>query len=184
MDYFEQKEILDTFRIIIDTREQNTPRASERYKSFGVPVERAVLDYGDYCGLVTIDGAPIYDTATRIRARCVVERKMSLDELAMCFTRDRDRFRKEFQRASDNNAKVYLLVENGSWEAILNHRYRSRLHPNAFMATLTAWTVRYNIVPIFCKAGTSGKLIKELLYRDIKEQVEQGKCGTTVTMNL
>ena len=109
---------------------------------------------------------------------------MSLDELAMCFTRDRDRFRKEFQRASDNNAKVYLLVENGSWEAILNRRYRSRLHPNAFMATLTAWTVRYNIVPIFCKAGTSGKLIKELLYRDIKEQVEQGKCGTTVTMNL
>ena len=102
---------------------------------------------------------------------------MSLDELAMCFTRGRDRFRREFERASAAGAKVFLLVENGSWEAIMKHRYRSRFNAKAFEATLTAWTVRYNIVPLFCKADTSGELIREILYRDMKERLERGEYG-------
>ena len=177
MDHFEINEILQTFQIVADTREQNTPRASERLKSFGVPVQRATLNYGDYCGLITINGEPIYDTSSRISASCCIERKMSLDELAMCFTRGRDRFRREFDRATDQGAKVYLLVENASWEAIQKHRYRSRFNPSAFQASLVAWSIRYNLTPVFCKAETSGELIKEILYRDIKERLARGEYG-------
>jgi hypothetical protein len=43
------------------------------------------------------------------------------------------------------------------------------------MASLMAWTVRYNLRPIFCKAETSGALIKEILYRDMKERLERGE---------
>ena len=100
----------------------------------------------------------------------------SLDELAGCFTRDRDRFRREMERAISSNAKVYLLIENASWEAILNHRYRSRFNPEAFKASLTAWTARYGLIPVFCKADTSGMLIREILYREIKERLET-QCG-------
>ena len=140
MDHFEVEEALATFRIIVDNREQNTPKAVERYKTFGVPYERATLSYGDYCGSIMVSGSSIYDTSRRISARCVIERKMSLDELAMCFTRGRDRFRREMERATLNGAIVYLLVENASYEAIINHRYRSRFNPVAFLASLTAWT--------------------------------------------
>lgn len=177
MDHFEINEILQTFQIVADTREQNTPRASERFKSFGVPVQRATLNYGDYCGLITINGEPIHDTSSRISASCCIERKMSLDELAMCFTRGRDRFQREFDRAADQGAKVYLLVENASWEAIQKHRYRSRFNPSAFQASLVAWSIRYNLTPVFCKAETSGELIKEILYRDIKERLARGEYG-------
>lgn len=177
MDHFEVEEALATFRIIVDNREQNTPKAVERYKSFGVPYERATLSYGDYCGSIIIGCSSIYDTSRRISARCVIERKMSLDELAMCFTRGRDRFRREMERATLNGAIVYLLVENASYEAIINHRYRSRFNPVAFLASLTAWTVRYNLRPIFCKAETSGTVIKEILYRDMKERLEKGEYG-------
>ena len=177
MDHFEVEEALATFRIIVDNREQNTPKAVERYKTFGVPYERATLSYGDYCGSIMVSGSSIYDTSRRISARCVIERKMSLDELAMCFTRGRDRFRREMERATLNGAIVYLLVENASYEAIINHRYRSRFNPVAFLASLTAWTVRYNLRPIFCKAETSGMVIKEILYRDIKERLEKGEYG-------
>lgn len=177
MDHFEINEILQTFQIVADTREQNTPRASERFKSFGVPVQRATMNYGDYCGLITINGEPIYDTSSRISASCCIERKMSLDELAMCFTRGRDRFRREFERAADQGAKVYLLVENASWEAIQKHRYRSRFNPSAFQASLVAWSIRYNLTPVLCKAETSGELIKEILYRDIKERLARGEYG-------
>lgn len=178
MDNFEIADALQTFRIIADTREQNTPKAAERFAAFAVPVVRATLNYGDYCGTVTLpDGQEVLDTSAKISPACVIERKMSLDELAGCFTRGRDRFRREFERARDVSAKIYLLVENGSWEAIIRHRYRSRLHPEAFRASLTAWMVRYDADVIFCKADTSGLMIKEILYRDIKERLERGEYG-------
>lgn len=177
MDSFEIREILNSFRIIADTREQRTPKAEERFKSFGVPVERATLSYCDYCGNIDLPGGVLYGMDSVIKPACCIERKMSLDELASCFTRGRDRFRREFERASEAGARVYLLIENGSWEAIANHRYRSRYHEAAFTASLTAWTIRYNLVPLFCKSGTSGKLIREILYRDMKERLERGEYG-------
>lgn len=167
-------DILKTFRIIVDTREQRTKRAKERYESFGVPYLHSTLSYGDYCGQVALPGGILYpDISSTVSALCVIERKMSLDELAQCFTRSRDRFRREFERAAENNAKVWLLVENGNWEGILNHRYRSRYNPEAFKASLAAWAVRYNMTPVFCRSGTSGILIKEILYRDMKERLEK-----------
>ena len=177
MDHFEVTEALSTFRILVDNREQATPKAVERYKSFGVPFERATLNYGDYCGVITVNGSSIYDTTKAVKPACVIERKMSLDELASCFTRSRDRFRREMERACSSGSKVYLLVENGSYEGIIKHRYKSRYNPTAFLASLTAWTVRYNIIPIFCKAETSGQIIKEILYRDMKERLERGEYG-------
>lgn len=176
MEAFEIDGIMKTFSVIVDTREQNTPKAAARYEAFGVPYERATLYFGDYCGQVTLpDGNKLHDTSRTIRAACVVERKMSMDELAMCFTRERSRFKKEFERAAECGSRVYLLVENASWEGILNHRYRSRFRPEAFMASLTAWMVRYDVAPVFCKADTSGKIIKEILYRDIKERLEKSR---------
>ena len=177
MDHFEVTEALNTFQILVDNREQATPKAVERYKSFGVPYKRATLNYGDYCGIITLNDSEIYDTAHSVKASCVIERKMSLDELAMCFTRGRDRFRREMERAASNDSTVYLLVENATYEGIIKHRYRSRFSPSAFLASLTAWTVRYNLRPIFCKADTSGQLIKEILYRDMKERLERGEYG-------
>lgn len=178
MNPFEIKDALESFRIIADTREQRTPRAAERFKAFGCPVDRATLAYGDYTANVSLpSGSELHDITKTITAPCVIERKMSLDELAMCFTRGRDRFRREFERAQAANAKAYLLVEGASYESIMNGRYRSRYNPAAFLASLTAWCVRYDLTPVFCRAETSGKIIKEILYRDIKERLERGDYG-------
>ena len=177
MELFEVEDALKSFRILVDNREQNTPKAVERYAAFGVPYERATLKFGDYAGQIMLPGGRLYDTAKPVTARCVVERKMSLEELAACFTRERDRFRREFERAAEAGAKTYLLVENASYEAIVNHRYRSKFNPNAMLASLIAWSVRYDLTPVFCRAATSGKLIKEILYRDVKERLQRGEFG-------
>lgn len=175
MDPFEIKEVLGTFEILVDRREQWTAKAMERYESFAVPYSRATLDYGDYaCNCTLPDGSRLYDTESRVMPSAAIERKMSLDELAMCLGRDRERFEREMQRAADHKARIYLLIEDATWEGLLHHRYRSKLHPNAFFASLTAWMIRYNLNVVFCKAGTSGKLIKEILYRDLKERLENG----------
>lgn len=179
MDRFEIEDVLKSFRIVVDTREQNTNRAAARFAALGDNLERATLDYGDYCANVTLpDGKPLHDiSVNRLFPPAVVERKMSLDELAGCFTRSRDRFRREFERAGDHGAKVYLLTECASWEKIYRHDYRSRFNPKAYSASFCAWLVRYGITPLFCEPGTSGKLIREILYRDIKERLKKGEYG-------
>lgn len=178
MDAFQQKEVLSTFRVLVDRREQLTDRARRRYKAFGSPYEMATLSYCDYAyNAILLDGRPVYDTSDTIRPVCAVERKMDLDELAGCFTRERKRFRREFERAMDAGARVYLFVENASWENLIAGKYRSRFNPVAFLASLTAWTVRYNLQVIFCKEETTGRLIREVLYRDLKERLERGEFG-------
>ena len=102
---------------------------------------------------------------------------MDLDELAGCFTRERARFRREFERARDAGARVYLFVENATWENLVNGKYRSKFAPAAFEASLLAWQARYGFSLIFCKEETSGRLIKNILFRELKERLERGDYG-------
>lgn len=176
MDIFDQREVLKSFRILVDSREQATKRAEKRYKSFSAPYSRATLDYGDYTyNAVLPSGELLFDTNSTIKPFCVVERKMNLDELATCFTRGRGRFQREFERALDQQCRIYLICENSNWENLLNGKYRSKFNSNAFLASSVAWMVRYNMNVVFCKEETSGKLIKEILYRDLKERLERGE---------
>lgn len=178
MTIFDQKEVLKSFEILHDSREQGTERAKKRYESFGVPHKRAVLSYGDYTYNATLpDGSKIYDVSKTISPVCVVERKMNLDELAGCFTRSRQRFQREFERAQEHGSRIYLLCEDANWENLLNGKYKSRMSAEAFSASVFAWMIRYNMNIVFCKEETSGKIIKEILYRDLKERLENGQYG-------
>ena len=164
--------------ILHDTREQQTDRARRRYKAFGVPTEAAVLDYGDYTYQAQLpDGSLIYDTSGRIEPVCSVERKMDLDELAMCFTKERKRFEAEMMRCRDHGGRMFLLVEDATWEKLLLGRYRSRFKPKAFLASIIAWSIRYDLQVIFCTQDSSPRLIREILYRDLKERLERGDDG-------
>lgn len=174
MTPIEIERILDGMVILRDTREQDTARARRRYQAFGLPCRKAVLDYGDYTYNATISDKTIFDEGDRIRPLCAIERKMNLDELAGCFTRERKRFEAEMKRCQANGGRMYLLVENATWELLLLGRYRSRFRPNAFVASLTAWMVRYDLQVVFCKEDTSPRIIREILYRDLKERLETG----------
>lgn len=176
MNNFEIKDCLDSMTILVDSREQDTDRARERYSRFGIPYERCALDYGDYTYNFTLpNGEQMHKITGKVSPSCAVERKMNLDELANCFTRERKRFEAEFLRGKENNARIYLLVENATWEHLLNGKYRSKMNPKAFEASILAWMVRYNAQIVFCKAETSGELIKEILYRELKERLERGE---------
>jgi ERCC4-type nuclease len=176
MDIFDREKVLESFRILVDRREQPSKRAEARYNSFGSPYERATLSYGDYTYNATLpDGTSILDVSDTVQPLCSVERKMDLDELASCFTHSRLRFEREFLRAKENNARIYLLVENASWENLLNGKYRSRFNAKAFEASVLAWQIRYDLQLYFCKEETSGRLINDILYRDLKERLERGE---------
>ena len=157
------KSALKSMVCLVDTREQDTPLFRKRMQNLGIPFERHKLDFGDYSA--KCDQA---DLSTSV----VVERKMHLDELCNCFCKDRKRFEREFERARQASAKIYLLVEDASWEQAYNGKYRSRMAPTSLVASMQAWLARYNCQIIMCKQETSGHLIHDILYRELKERLE------------
>lgn len=164
-------ECLESIIILVDTREQPSERAQKRYESFNCAYRRQKLDFGDYSAVFTLpDG-----TETQISA--AIERKMNLEELSSCLTHERARFQAEFERARERNASMYLLVENANWENLINGRYKTKFNPKAFFGSVFSWVVRYDIKPIFCKQETSGRIIYQILYREIKERLERGDYG-------
>ena len=160
----EVKNALESMVCLVDTREQDTPRLRARLKDMGFQWERKKLDFGDYsvkCDILDLSG------------NVTVERKMDLDELCNCYCKDRKRFEREFERAKQSGAKVYLLVEDGSWEDAYSGKYRSRMSPESLVASIQAWLARYNCQVIFCQPQTTGRLIRDILYRELKEALEK-----------
>lgn len=168
MTPFQVRAALDTLTLLVDTREQPTARFAQRMAAVGLPYTRKKLDFGDYSARCTLEDGRELDLSGSV----AIERKMNLDELCQCYTRGRKRFENEFLRAKNKGAKIYLLVENGSWEKAIQGKYRSRMQPKAFVASLLAWLARYDCQLIFCQPDTTGKLIREILYREVKERLE------------
>lgn len=158
----EMEDALEGMVVLVDTREQDTPALRRRIAAFG-PWEREKLDAGDYSA-----SFPLPD-GSRYRLPVAVERKMSFDELAACYCRERKRFRAEFDRAKAAGVKLYLLVEGGSWEGAYAGAYRSRMAPRSLVGSMLAWLARYDCQIIFCERYTSGRLIRDILYREGRE---------------
>ena len=153
--------------ILVDTREQDTEALQQRLSTLGHPYRREALESADY--------GVEYDTAdgTTVRLPVAIERKMSLDELATCFTSDRERFFREMERLFEAGIKTYLLVEKASWEKVQKGDYRSKMGASSMLGSLLWWSVHYNFHIIFCKQATSGWLIGNILRYEVCEDVRR-----------
>lgn len=160
----EVRKALEAMVVLVDTREQDTPRLRARLRQMGCPHERVKLDFSDYSAR--------FGDALDLRNMVCVERKMSLDELCACYTHDRKRFSAEFERAKNAGAKIYLLVESASWEKVYAGDYRSKVAASAMVSSLLAWLARYDCQIIMCQPAQTGRLIHDILYREGKERLE------------
>ena len=169
---------LDSMTILADTREQPSARSEQRLNSLGCDYRRQKLNYGDYTyNFILPDGQELYKPNDSVDGVVVIERKMNLEELSQCFCQQRERFEREFERAKENNASIYLLVEDGNIEKILHGRYKTKFNNKAFTASVFAWMARYRTQIVFCQHEISGQIIHEILYRELKERLEHGVYG-------
>ena len=166
MNNFDLEKTLSTMTIICDSREHATAEAKKRWESFGVPYRIQALKSGDYTAEFVLPNGETFS----LENHAVIERKLGLSEICGNFCQNRARFIREFERIKEAGAKAYIIVEGGAnWEAIYNHRYHSKMSPQALVSSLTAWMARYNAHIIFCRAETFPKLCREILYREAKE---------------
>ena len=153
---------LESLVVLVDTREQDTPALRARLKRFG-KYERAKLDAGDYSAKVPLPDGAWYQLPVAI------ERKMDFGELAQCYCQQRKRFTAEFERAKEAQIKMYLLIEGASWEDAYAGAYPSKMKPQSLVASILAWLARYDCQILFCARRTSGRLIRDILFREAKE---------------
>lgn len=177
MEGFEIQQCLDSFKILVDTAEQPTKEYQRRCDSFGCPYERRNLDYGDYTFDFRLPNGTWLHELPLVKGQAVIERKMSLRELSGNLCQNYDRFCREFDRASAENASVYLLVEDASWVKIITGRYGTRFNSKAYLHRLLKIIGKYNIKPIFVPKELSGQMIYEILYREAKRRLESGEYG-------
>lgn len=168
MTPFELEAALGSMKLLVDTREQPTEKLKRRIADTGLLHERRKLDFGDYSCECTLPDGNRLDFSDK----AAIERKMNLDELCACFGRERERFKREFERAKAAGCRLYLLVEDGSWEKAYNGKYRSLFTPQALVASIDAFRARYGMQLDFCRPETTGKLIRDILYRELKEYLQ------------
>lgn len=179
MTHPEELACLETMTIICDTREHDTRKASERYQSFGCPIRQQTLDFGDYTySFILPNGEELFPAyLDKVYPHVSIERKSGLEELSDNFTKGRDRFSREFTRAKEQGARMYLLIENAVLMDVWHGNYDTRFNRKAYWASLFAWMARYSANVVFCPYKDSAKVIREILYRELKERLERGDYG-------
>jgi len=152
---------------VVDRREQPTKALAKRME-YLQPNVRETVNAGDYTAKTLLpDGTWFY-------LPVAVERKMSLTEITGNLTRERERFRAEFNRARENEIRLYILIEQASWEAAYSGAYRSQMKPQSLIASLLTWSARYGCPVLMCeRPETGGKLIRDILHYEMREALDR-----------
>lgn len=147
--------------IIIDTREKEIRHILKYMPYLSINCIYKKIDAGDYSFThKDIDYSNEF----------VIERKANLDELALNFTKHRKRFKEEFERAKENNCTIILLIED-DFNKIKKHEYRSKFHPNAFLASLQSWRKKELIAEIyFGKKEKTAEFMLKLFENYLKDK--------------
>lgn len=163
--------------IIIDTREQENKHITDYFDKKKIPYVIRKLDYGDYSAMLNAApelGLPFDVSLERAVA---VERKgasgSGLSEIAKNFTDGRQAFENEFIRASHLCDTFYLVIENGSWKDITDHKYRSDMSSKALYNSLISWRHKYGFHIDFVKSENTAEHLIKLFGTTLKKLLEE-----------
>lgn len=160
-------DILKNILILVDTREKKNQHILDYFDANNIPYRFEKLDVGDY--ELHIPDYP----ELGLNGSIVVERKGSLSELAGNYTKGRERFKREFDRAKVSGQKVHMVVETATWKKILNGTYRSEFHPKSYTASILTWNIRNDCPTWFCEKSEAGYLIYNILYYELYEKLNE-----------
>lgn len=151
------KKLAKQMIVLVDSREKKNAYVLDYLKKQNIAYRVEKLDYGDYSFMIPASaaGKDIY-----FHRDCVIERKASLEELSGNLAQERERFEKEFLKAGNDGAKIYLMIESpGGYSDIIGHKYRTKFTPAAYMASLKTWESRFGCNVQFIDKQYSGYYI-------------------------
>jgi ERCC4-type nuclease len=144
----EMNELIKSLVILVDNREKQD-HVTQYYDKHKVPYEKITLPCGDYSAkLPKNEPLGIMHDMT-LYNDIILERKNSLEELSNCFTQTRVRFNDEF--ATSYAERKYLLIENATYEDLVNGNYNTDYNKKSFLASLHSFNIKYNLQLMFLK---------------------------------
>ena len=167
----ELKELLKSITIICDSREKENSHITDYFNQKKIPHITQALKYGDYSYMLPACRELGISRDIYFYNDIVIERKASLEELSGNLSQQRERFEHEFLRA--RGCDITLLIEQGSYSDILNHKYKTEFKEASFMASLMSWEQRYNIKTSFIQKIHSGAYIHSKFYYHLREYLKR-----------
>jgi ERCC4-type nuclease len=162
------QQILNSITIICDTREHNDDgnciNILTYFDNNKIPYIRRKLDFGDYS---------FEAEGQSYEQKLAIERKMNLTELSGCLAQSRERFEAELIRSKEAHAKLILLCEDGSYQGIIEHKYRTALSEKSFMASIFTYIHRYGIDVQFIPAKYAGAFIHGTFYYYLRNLLKE-----------
>ena len=137
------KKLTKQMIVLVDSRGKKNSHILDYFRKQKISFQTEKLEYGDYSFMIPASaaGEDIY-----FHRDCVIERKASLEELSGNLAQERERFEKEFLKARNDNAKIYLMVEDmGGYSSIIAHKYSTQFSPAAFAASLKTFEMRFGV---------------------------------------
>lgn len=162
------KDLLNNLVIQIDKREQSNQHIIDWLDKNNISHMSKSLESGDYGFIIRKNEDLGFLRDAFFIDELFIERKHNLDELAGNLKDSA--FLNEIKRTKNIEHK-YIIIENGSWDDILNHNYRSQYNELAFYRTMLKLQSKYGIHIIFssrspemiyniCKNVLDSKILK------------------------
>lgn len=143
----EQKKLLNSIRIIIDTQEKVNNHITEYFDKHKIQYMNKALDCGDYSFYLPKNEELSIPRDLYYHDKIFIERKNSAGELAGSFSQTRSRFESEFLRSPAN--KKYLLLENAEYGDIIKHKYDNDYSVKSYLGSLHSFNHKYNLEIVF-----------------------------------
>jgi len=164
----EIKAILQAATVLTDTREQKNEHILTGFDRLKVKHQPMTLSSGDYAVMLPAKPEAGISRDLYFDNAILIERKATLNELAGNFTTGRERFKDEMIRAG-TVSKHLIIEQGGSYAAIFNQQYASRLSAKAFFASLLSFQARYGLNVIFTGPDMTADIIWGLLYYHVRD---------------
>lgn len=168
----QRKKILASLVILVDTREKKgkNDHILNYFDSKGIPWRRQKLDYGDYSFAIPANEDLGITEEISFANEIMVERKMNLAEISGNIS---DKTKRIFKELANSPETKVLLIENSSYEDLVNGYYNTKFAPKAFWASLLGMWHKFNI-PVFFMPNKrySGQFIYGYFYYYLRNQIK------------
>ena len=144
----EQKELLKSMTILIDTREKEKKNThiTDYLDTKNISWIRKALPYGDYSVMIPKNEKLNIPRDLVFTNQICIERKASLSEWASNLVNDRSAVKKKFALSPPHKI---LMIENGSYEDMVNGNYYGNYSSKSYLATFHSMWHEFDIPIIF-----------------------------------
>lgn len=165
----EQKELLKSMGILIDSREKKNKHITDWLDKNKIKYKKQKLHQGDYSFYVPASNDLNISRELHFNNDICIERKNSLEELSGNLTTKRSQFK---HKLSHYKGDMLLLIENGSYKDLSEGNYNTQLSASAFVSSLHSISLEFGVPFIFIDSERTAQFLYLTFYYYLRNLIK------------